>query len=55
MEALKEELIKYLDSIQIDCDNIGDIRRECFVPWDSKWNRIVRDLTVERELNKEET
>ena len=43
------ELTRYLDSIDIHSDNIGDIRRACFVPWDSPWNSLVRDETAARE------
>jgi RNase P subunit RPR2 len=46
---LAQELAKYLDTLTITGDNIGDIRRECFVPWDSQWNGIVRDETAARE------
>lgn len=46
---MKQELVKYLDSLTITSENIGDIRRSCFVPWDSEWNGLVRDLTAERE------
>ena len=51
---LKEELIKWLDTQVITQDNIGDIRRACFVPWDSKWNEIVRDETATRERPPQE-
>lgn len=44
-----KELIKYLDSIDIHSNNIGDIRRACFVPWDSEWNGFVRNETAKRE------
>lgn len=37
-----QELVTYLDSQSITEDNIGQIRRACFVPWDSEWNAIVR-------------
>lgn len=46
---LAVELIQYLDSIDIHSDNIGDIRRACFVPWDSLWNGFVLDETAKRE------
>lgn len=46
---LHRELCVYLDTQDIHGDNIGDIRRDCFVPWDSQWNGIVRDETAERE------
>jgi hypothetical protein len=47
---LRHELCAYLDSLTITGENIGDIRRSCFVPWDSAWNGIVRDETAEREV-----
>ena len=30
-------------------NNIGDIRRSLFVPWESQWNGWVRDETASRE------
>jgi hypothetical protein len=47
---LRQELRVYLDTLTITGDNIGDIRRQCFVPWDSAWNAWVRDETASREL-----
>jgi hypothetical protein len=46
---LQHELRVYLDTLTITSDNIGDIRRSLFVPWDSAWNGIVRDETAARE------
>jgi hypothetical protein len=46
---LLPELQAYLDTLTITGDTIGDIRRACFVPWDSQWNGIVRDETAQRE------
>lgn len=46
---MKEELINWLNKQTITSDNIGEIRRSCFVPWDSEWNGIVRDETAIRE------
>lgn len=46
---LKHELAAYLDGLVITGENIGDIRRSCFVPWDSAWNGIVREETASRE------
>lgn len=46
---LVSELRSWLDLQDIDGDTIGSIRRACFVPWDSKWNSIVRDETAKRE------
>lgn len=54
MEDLKTELITWLESQRIDGNNIGDIRRRCFMPWNSKWNAIVRDETAAREQSTEE-
>lgn len=50
---LIEELKSYLNSLEIYNDNIGEIRADCFVPWDSGWNRLVRELTAQRELGEE--
>lgn len=48
---LKIELENWLKTIPIiDGENIGGIRRACFVPWDSEWNGIVRELTAQREV-----
>ncbi len=46
------ELRRYLDGWSITGDNIGDIRRKCFLPWASSWNSIVRDETAKRENMK---
>ncbi len=46
---LEEELKLYLQGIKITSNDIGDIRRRLFVPWDSKWNGLVRILTAELE------
>ena len=46
---IEQELTDWLDTQTITSDNIGGIRRLCFVPWDSKWNGIVRDETAARE------
>lgn len=46
---LVEELRAYLDALLIDGSNISEIRRSCFVPWESQWNSIVRDETAQRE------
>lgn len=47
--TFRRELRNYLDTLKIDGDNIGEIRRSLFVPWDSSWNGIVRDETALRE------
>lgn len=44
-----DELRTYLDGLTITGDNIGDIRRSLFMPFDSAWNGIVRDETAKRE------
>jgi hypothetical protein len=43
------ELRNYLDTLTITSDNIGNIRRLLFFPWDSAWNALVRDETAARE------
>lgn len=43
------ELRLYLDTQAVTSENIGDIRRSLFFPWDSAWNEWVRDETAERE------
>ena len=52
---LRKELLAYLDTLTITGENIGDVRRSLFMPWDSAWNGIVRDETAERENRKAET
>jgi hypothetical protein len=47
--ALRGELGTYLDGLVITPDNIGDIRRGLFMPWESAWNAYVRDETAKRE------
>jgi hypothetical protein len=47
--SLACELCKWLDTLHITGKNIGEIRRSCFVPWDSKWNSYVREETANRE------
>lgn len=46
---LRREMRAYLDTLTIHGDNIGEIRRSLFVPWDSQWNGWVRDETAIRE------
>jgi len=53
MDDLLSEFRNWLDSQTITSENIGDIRRQCFVPWDSKWNGVVREWTAEREISTE--
>ena len=43
------ELRVYLNTLTITSENIGDIRRSLFFPWDSAWNEMVRDETAARE------
>jgi hypothetical protein len=49
IEDLQDELKNYLNTQIITSDNIGDIRRNCFMPWDSSWNMFIRDETAKRE------
>ncbi len=46
---LRIELRRYLDTLTITGDTIGDLRRLLFMPWDSAWNGWVRDETASRE------
>ena len=46
---MEKELTDYLDTISITSVNIGEIRARLMMPWDSKWNGIVRDETAKRE------
>ena len=48
-DVLLRELRAYLDALIITGENIGDIRRSLFMPWDSEWNGRVRDETAVRE------
>lgn len=50
--GLRGELRVYLDTLSITGDNIGDIRRSLFVPWESSWNGWVRDETAAREQRR---
>ncbi len=43
------ELRTWLDTRDINGETIGDIRRQCFMPYPSIWNGIVRDETAARE------
>ena len=43
------ELRRWLDEQTVTSDNIGEIRRRCFMPWASEWNALVRAETAERE------
>lgn len=49
---MKQELSTYLDTLEITSENVGDIRRSIFVPWDSEWNALVRDETAKRETKQ---
>ena len=46
---LRTELWKWLSEQVITSENIGNIRRQCFVPWNSAWNALVRDETAASE------
>jgi hypothetical protein len=46
---LFKELCAWLDEQNITSENIGQMRRQLFVPWSSEWNSIVRDETASRE------
>lgn len=46
---LGSELRQWLNAQDINGDSIGTIRRQCFMPWDSSWNSLVREETAERE------
>ena len=43
------EMRNWLDTQTITGENIGNIRRQLFMPWDSLWNGWVRDETATRE------
>jgi hypothetical protein len=45
----RTELWAYLTQV-IHGDNIGDVRRSLFMPWDCIWNDWVRDETAAREV-----
>lgn len=49
MDELRKQMTAYLDALQITSENIGDIRRSMFMPFDSEWNGIVREETAARE------
>lgn len=46
---LGAELRQWLKSQAINGDTIGSIRRQCFMPWESSWNALVRDETASLE------
>lgn len=46
---LHGEFLTWLNQHEITAENIGDIRRCCFVPWNSSWNSIVREETARRQ------
>ena len=46
---LQTELRIWLDSQTITSENIGSVRRQCLMPWDSSWNSLVREETAARE------
>jgi len=47
--SLRDELCQWLNSQDINGETIGSIRRQCFMPWNSEWNALVRDETAARE------
>lgn len=50
---LREDLGAYLDTLHITNENIGEIRRALFFPWECEWNGIVRDETAAREVHED--
>jgi len=46
---IEQEMRDYINAQKITSENIGDIRRSLFMPFDSEWNGLVRDLTAEKE------
>jgi hypothetical protein len=50
IQQLLADLRAYLDERIITSENIGEIRRSLFFPWDSPWNGMVRDETAQREV-----
>ena len=49
MKDAQQKLIEELDKLEITSENIGEVRRRFFLPFDCEWNGIVRDLTARRE------
>lgn len=49
-EQMRSDLFNYLDGLDITSDNIADIRKSLCLPFDCKWNAIVRDQTAAREV-----
>ena len=47
--ALRQELCDHLDSLNITSENIGEVRRSLFLPFQTSWNGLVRDETAKRE------
>jgi hypothetical protein len=47
------ELTTYLDTLEINSDNIGDVPRQLMMPFDCEWNAWVRDETATRENSRE--
>lgn len=43
------KLRQYLDGIEVTSQNIGEVRRRLFHPWECAWNGIVRDETAVSE------
>ena len=51
MNEMIDQLCQWLNSQTINGDTIGNIRRQCFMPFDCAWNGIVRDETAKREVS----
>jgi hypothetical protein len=51
---VKTAVFRYINTLVITSDNVGDIRRSLFMPYDCKWNGWIRDMTAELE-NKSST
>ncbi len=43
------DMIAYLEGIAVTSENIGNIRRSLFMPFECKWNGYVRDATAAYE------
>lgn len=46
---MHQELCRYLDTHQVDSNNIHRIRGQLFVLWESEWNDLVRRETATRD------
>ncbi len=52
--TLRDELRRYLSTMVVHRDNIGRIRCDLFMPFDSVWNGLVRDETAAVEQRMED-